>query len=80
LSKLYRLFWREYYSSHGVLSTGVHPVLFSRENPFDLIKSRTYLVSAPIVALYYTELVGDARVPPTLKATAGFAGIAVIGA
>lgn len=41
---------------------------------------RTYLVSTPIVALYYTELVGDAKVLPTLKAAAGFSGIAVIDA
>lgn len=41
---------------------------------------RTYVVSSPIVALYYTELVGDAKKLPTLKATSGFAGIAVIDA
>lgn len=41
---------------------------------------RTYVVSSPVVALYYTELVGDAKVLPTLKATAGFSGIAVIDA
>ncbi|KAJ7445699.1 exo-beta-1,3-glucanase [Mycena galericulata] len=40
----------------------------------------TYLVSAPIVADYYTQLIGDATAPPTLLATAGFAGIAVIDA
>ncbi|VDC01655.1 unnamed protein product [Peniophora sp. CBMAI 1063] len=38
----------------------------------------TYLVSAPLIAYYYTELVGDAKVLPTLKASASFAGIAVI--
>lgn len=38
----------------------------------------TYLVSAPLIAYYYTEMVGDAKVLPTLKASAGFAGIAVI--
>ncbi|KAI0029202.1 exo-beta-1-3-glucanase [Vararia minispora EC-137] len=40
----------------------------------------TYLVSSPIIAIYYTELVGDAKSPPTLKASAGFTGIAVIDA
>ncbi|KAA1476062.1 beta-1,3-glucanase [Dentipellis sp. KUC8613] len=38
----------------------------------------TYLVSTPIQAYYYTELVGDARHPPTLLGTANFAGIAII--
>ncbi|KAK0458521.1 exo-beta-1,3-glucanase [Desarmillaria tabescens] len=40
----------------------------------------TYLVSSPIVAYYYTELVGDARNPPTLLAAPSFAGMAVIDA
>lgn len=40
----------------------------------------TYIVSTPIVALYYTALVGDKKTPPTLKASAGFSGIAVIDA
>ena len=40
---------------------------------------RTYLVSTPIIAYYYSELVGDARNPPTLLAAAGFSGSAVIG-
>ncbi|MCJ1457090.1 hypothetical protein MMC28_007456 [Mycoblastus sanguinarius] len=38
----------------------------------------TYLVSAPIVQYYYTQLVGDALTIPTIKASAGFTGIAVI--
>ena len=38
----------------------------------------TYVVSAPIVQLYYTQFVGDAVDVPTLKAAAGFVGIAVI--
>ncbi|KAG8886521.1 hypothetical protein FRB97_003032 [Tulasnella sp. 331] len=42
--------------------------------------SGTYLVSAPIVPFYFTQLVGDARVRPTLLASAGFSGIAVIDA
>jgi glucan 1,3-beta-glucosidase len=40
----------------------------------------TYVVSSPIVLWYYTQMVGDARNLPTLKATAGFGGIAVIDA
>lgn len=40
---------------------------------------RTYVVSAPIIPYYYTQLIGDARKPPTLLATSGFQGIAVIG-
>ncbi|TFK55180.1 glycoside hydrolase family 55 protein [Heliocybe sulcata] len=40
----------------------------------------TYVVSSPIVAYYYTQLIGDARVPPTLRASAGFSGVAVIDA
>ncbi|KAG8886520.1 hypothetical protein FRB97_003031 [Tulasnella sp. 331] len=42
--------------------------------------SGTYLVSAPIVPYYFTQLVGDARVRPTLLASANFFGIAVIDA
>lgn len=40
----------------------------------------TYVVSKPIVQLYYTQLVGDAVSPPTVKAAAGFEGMAVIDA
>jgi len=40
----------------------------------------TYVVSAPIIQLYYTQLVGDAISPPTLKAAAHFEGMAVIDA
>jgi len=40
----------------------------------------TYLVSTPIIAYYYTQLIGDARVPPTLLASADFTGIAVVDA
>ncbi|KZT72230.1 glycoside hydrolase family 55 protein [Daedalea quercina L-15889] len=40
----------------------------------------TYLVSSPIIAYYYTILVGDARVLPTLLAGSNFSGIAVIDA
>ena len=38
----------------------------------------TYLVSTPILQYYYTQLIGDAITVPTLKASASFAGIAVI--
>jgi glucan 1,3-beta-glucosidase len=41
---------------------------------------RTYLVSTPLQAYYYTAMVGDARTPPTLLASANFTGMAVIGA
>ncbi|CAK7264634.1 hypothetical protein SEPCBS57363_001176 [Sporothrix epigloea] len=37
-----------------------------------------YLVSKPIVQYYYTQLVGDALSPPTLLASPGFIGIAVV--
>ncbi|KAI5124386.1 hypothetical protein M0805_008989 [Coniferiporia weirii] len=39
-----------------------------------------YLVSSPIIAWYYTQMIGDARNPPTLVASAGFSGMAVIDA
>lgn len=41
--------------------------------------TRTYVVSAPIIAYYYTVLVGDAKVAPTLLASSDFDGLAVIG-
>lgn len=37
------------------------------------------MISAPIIAYYYSQLIGDARNPPTLLATSEFNGIAVIG-
>ncbi|KAI0372846.1 exo-beta-1,3-glucanase [Pilatotrama ljubarskyi] len=40
----------------------------------------TYKVSAPLIAYYYTQLIGDARKPPTLLADASFTGMAVIDA
>ncbi|KAG1748973.1 glycoside hydrolase family 55 protein [Suillus paluster] len=39
-----------------------------------------YLVSSPLQAYYYTVMVGDARTPPTLLASANFTGMAVIDA
>ncbi|KAJ7760313.1 exo-beta-1,3-glucanase [Mycena maculata] len=35
----------------------------------------TYVVSAPIIAYYYTQLIGDAMYPPTLLAAPDFGGI-----
>ncbi|RPD66327.1 exo-beta-1,3-glucanase [Lentinus tigrinus ALCF2SS1-7] len=40
----------------------------------------TYKVTTPIIAYYYTQLIGDARTPPTLLADATFTGMAVIDA
>lgn len=40
---------------------------------------RTYVVSNSIILYYYTQLIGDARKPPTLLAAASFNDIAVIG-
>ncbi|KAI0790705.1 glucan 1,3-beta-glucosidase [Abortiporus biennis] len=40
----------------------------------------SYKVSTPIIAYYQTQLVGDARHPPTLLAAPNFQGIAVIDA
>jgi hypothetical protein len=38
-----------------------------------------YVVSSPINAYYYTQMIGDARQPPTLLASSSFSGLAVIG-
>jgi len=38
----------------------------------------TYVVNSPIIQFYYTQFVGDATNLPTIKAAAGFKGIAVI--
>ncbi|KAG9310286.1 glycoside hydrolase family 55 protein [Chiua virens] len=40
----------------------------------------TYLVSSAIDTYYYTQMIGDARTPPTLLAAANFTGFAVIDA
>ncbi|KAJ6514576.1 exo-beta-1,3-glucanase [Mycena vulgaris] len=42
--------------------------------------SGTYLVSHSIIPYYYTQLIGDARRPPTLLAAASFTDLAVIDA
>lgn len=39
-----------------------------------------YLVSAPINTYYYTQMIGDAKQPPTLLAASNFKGFAVIDA
>ncbi|KAB5566596.1 pectate lyase superfamily protein-domain-containing protein [Coniochaeta sp. 2T2.1] len=38
----------------------------------------TYSISGSILQAYYTQLIGDASNPPTLKATANFAGFGLI--
>ncbi|KAF8439368.1 glycoside hydrolase family 55 protein [Boletus edulis BED1] len=40
----------------------------------------TYLVSSPINTYYYTEMIGDAKNPPSLLARSNFRGFAVIDA
>ncbi|OBT63534.1 hypothetical protein VE03_07016 [Pseudogymnoascus sp. 23342-1-I1] len=40
----------------------------------------TYMISKPLTQYYYTQMIGDLSKPPTLKATAGFVGMAVIDA
>ena len=40
----------------------------------------TYLISSSIIDYYYTQLIGDANNPPTLKATAGFSGFGLVDA
>ncbi|KAH7904582.1 pectate lyase superfamily protein-domain-containing protein [Hygrophoropsis aurantiaca] len=42
--------------------------------------SGTYLVSSAINTYYYTQMIGDARNPPTLLASSAFSGFAVIDA
>jgi hypothetical protein len=46
---------------------------------FLLVLHSKYLVSSPLVAYYYTQMIGDAKRPPTLLASSGFTGAAVIG-
>jgi glucan 1,3-beta-glucosidase len=43
-----------------------------------LVPPGTYSISAPLIQLYYTQFVGDAVSVPTIKATSGFVGIALI--
>lgn len=43
-----------------------------------IVPPGTYSISKPLIQLYYTQFVGDAVSVPTIKATAGFSGIALI--
>ncbi|TPX18892.1 uncharacterized protein E0L32_011444 [Thyridium curvatum] len=38
----------------------------------------TYVISSSILPAYFTQIIGDANNPPTLKATAGFSGFGLI--
>ncbi|RDL40462.1 Pectin lyase-like protein [Venustampulla echinocandica] len=40
----------------------------------------TYMVSKPLIQYYYTQFIGDAVTLPTIKATAGFTGMALMDA
>ena len=42
--------------------------------------SGTYMISSPIIDLYYTQLVGDFLEIPTIKAFSNFSGVALIDA
>ncbi|KAG6373189.1 glycoside hydrolase family 55 protein [Boletus reticuloceps] len=44
------------------------------------LRQSTYLVSSPINTYYYTEMIGDAKNPPSLLARSNFSGFAVIDA
>jgi len=55
-------------------------MIFPPHETWDIDSPRTYLISAPIVPYYYTQMIGDAKVPPTLLAASSFNGFAVIGA
>jgi len=56
---------------HGCDSSTVTPAIV-------YFPAGTYVVSSPLIQYYYTQFIGDALNPPTLKAAAGFQGIAVI--
>ncbi len=56
---------------HGCDSSTVTPALV-------YFPPGTYLVSSPLIQLYYTQFVGDAINLPTIKAAPNFQGIAVI--
>jgi len=38
----------------------------------------TYKICSPIIQLYYTQFIGDAVNPPTIKGCSSFRGIALI--
>ncbi|KAK3381661.1 pectate lyase superfamily protein-domain-containing protein [Podospora didyma] len=57
--------------NQGCTSTTMTPALV-------YFPAGTYLISKSIFPAYFTQLVGDASSPPTLKATANFAGFGLI--
>ncbi|KAI0687135.1 exo-beta-1,3-glucanase [Cytidiella melzeri] len=57
---------------NAAISTGARSVVY--------LPAGTYLVSSPIIALYLTQIIGDARRPPTILASRSFTGLAVIDA
>ena len=57
---------------HCVLPARVRPLLCESRRATDSPGNSTYLISDSIPALYYTEIVGDARKPPTILAAANF--------
>ena len=59
-------------SRHCVLPTRVCSFLRETRRAPHFPGDSTYLVSDTIQALYYTEIVGDARRPPTILAAANF--------
>lgn len=66
--------------SCSFLKVNVHKRAMHRTSPAIVYFPRgTYLVSKPIVMYYYTQLIGDAKTPPTLLAAPSFDGMAVIG-
>ena len=68
-------FSRRYLFSNRVSRVFLH--IFQTDD--SRIHRRTYLITTPIIPYYYTQLIGDARNPPTLLAAATFDGFAVIG-
>ncbi|KAH6617808.1 glycoside hydrolase family 55 protein [Chaetomium sp. MPI-SDFR-AT-0129] len=57
----------------GCVSTTETPALI-------YFPSGTYLISSPVNPAYFTQLIGDASSPPTLKATSDFQGFGLIDA
>jgi glucan 1,3-beta-glucosidase len=57
--------------NRGCVSTTTTPALV-------YFPAGTYLISSSIYPAYFTQLIGDAASPPTLKATSNFAGFGLI--
>ncbi|KAK8037907.1 glucan 1-3-beta-glucosidase [Apiospora phragmitis] len=55
----------------GCASTTTTPVVL-------YFPAGTYLISSSIIPYYFTQMIGDASSPPTLKATANFQGFGLI--